>query len=186
MKKTTTYKRTLTIMKVSILPMAMTAIFLFAGDLFLVNLSVVKAEETGALEALFTDELDVKEEGEDQTALQAAEHYNDHFVTDNDMEVTFNADIIRHGEPEAIVKTSPHTFTAEEVKHWSEVLFDGNPIYEVNTRKTTGELLELIDQYQNMLDALDPEVEPELYEYRQELYPQAHENVRLHGWFFNK
>ena len=172
MKKTMTYKRTLMIMKAGILLMAMTAFFLFAGDLFLVNLSVVKADETGALEALFIDELDVEEEGKDLTALQAAEHYNDHFITDNDMEVTFNADIIRHGEPEAIVRTSPHTFTAEEVKHWSEVLFDGNPIYEVNTRKTTGELFELIDQYQNMLDALDPEVEPELYEIRQELYPK--------------
>ena len=173
-------------MKAGILLMTMTVILIFTGDLSLMNLSVVKADEAGTLEALFIDEPDVKADetgaslfideldvnDEAQTAAQVAEHYNDHFITEHDMEVTFDADIIRHGEPEAIVKTIPHTFTAEEVKHWSEVLFDGNPIYEVNTRKTTEELLELIDQYQNMLDALDPEVEPELYEIRQELYPK--------------
>ena len=172
MKRNLNYKRTMVIMTVGISLIFMIVILLIAGDPSYMNLSVVKADEAGALESLAIEGLDVKYEGEGQTAAQVAEQYNDLFITDNDVEVTFDADIIRHGEPESIVKTIPHIFTSDEVKHWSEVLFNGNPIYEVNTKKTTGELLALIDQYQNYLDRLDPEVEPELYEIRLEDYPK--------------
>ena len=88
----------------------------------------------------------------------------------NEIEVTYDADVVVSGNPEAIVTAVPHTFTGDEVKHLAETLFDGNEIYEVNTLKTADELRLFIEADQSVLDSLDPEVEPELYEYRQELF----------------
>ena len=86
------------------------------------------------------------------------------------IEVAYDADVMASENPEAIVTAVPHTFTGDEVKHLAEILFDGNEIYEVNMFKTTDELRMFIEADQNVLDSLDPEVEPELYEYRRELF----------------
>lgn len=72
--------------------------------------------------------------------------------------------------PDEMVTTIPHVITPEEMQKWTEVLFMGNEPFEYDKSKTNEELISLIEQTQMWLDNLDPEVEPELYDYRKELY----------------
>ena len=92
---------------------------------------------------------------------------------DNRVQVIIDANVNIKGEltSEQLVEAAkPHTITAEELRAWSELLFDGNEIFEYNASKTRDELTAIIEEDRNALDSLDPDYEPDLYEYRVALY----------------
>lgn len=138
------------------------------------NGDVVANKNEGVLEAAIQENSDGGE-NEDR-----AEHYTDSFTIDGgDITVNVDAVVTAVDKDLPVVRVTPHEITAQEVKLWTDVLFEGNTAFEPIATKAeietrilqlkgrledradmeadygSSEVDEVMDDYRDMIAALE-------------------------------
>lgn len=79
-----------------------------------------------------------------------APSYTDTFTV-GDVSVNVDASVISIDSALPVVRVTPREITAEEVKHWTDVLFEGKTAYEPSVQMTKTELEQYILRYKEII-----------------------------------
>ncbi len=94
----------------------------------------------------------VKEDLDNDKITETYEKFSDDFTNDSgDVVVSVNADLKYYDVNFPVIRVEPHNLTADEVKMWADILFEGLIAYEPSYTLSKVELEKRILQLQNLV-----------------------------------